>query len=99
MPEAGNGDVGLFQALPRPHSPKLVPYSPTGDSHWATDTTDGRISREVMGRDSSNKTVRVRTLPQRTRLRRGFLPSIKKKKKPGDGLYSKREAWFLPWLE
>src|SRR5437773_4443757 len=55
MPEAGNGDMGLFQALPGPHSPKLVRYSPTGDSHWATDTTAGRISREVMERDSSNK--------------------------------------------
>jgi len=46
MPEAGNGDICLFQALPGPHSPELVRYSPTGDSHWATDTTAGRISRE-----------------------------------------------------
>src|SRR5437773_104509 len=50
MPEAGNGDTGLFQALPGPHSPKLVRYSPTGDSHWATDTTAGQISREVTER-------------------------------------------------
>jgi len=70
MPEAGDGDVGLFQALPGPHSPKPVRYSPTGDSHWATDTTAGRISREITGRDSSNKTVWVRTLPRRGRLRR-----------------------------
>src|SRR5947207_7306117 len=35
MPEAGDGDVGLFQALPGPHSPKPVRYSPTGDSHLA----------------------------------------------------------------
>ena|SRR5436190_17690766 len=30
-------DIGLFQELPGPHSPKLVRYSPTGDSQWATD--------------------------------------------------------------
>src|SRR5436189_2460363 len=53
------------------NSARRQPISPTGDSHWATDTTAGRISREVMGRDSSNKTVWLRTLPQRTRLRRG----------------------------
>src|SRR5438105_5019691 len=34
MPEVGSGDVGLFQALPGPHSPILVGHWPTGDSHW-----------------------------------------------------------------
>src|SRR5438270_7984863 len=100
MPEAGNGDVGLFQALPGPHSPKPVRYSPTGDSHWAKDTDAGRISREITGGESSNRTGRVRTLPRRGRLRRvlanrsvhrpgtEFLPTV----------YIKRDEVFIPPL-
>src|SRR5437868_12075937 len=49
----------LFQALLGPHSPKPVRYSPTGDSHWAKDTDAGRISREITGGESSNRTGRV----------------------------------------
>ena len=63
MPEAGDGDVGLFQALPGPHSPKPVRYSPTGDSHWATDTTAGRISREVTERQFEQERLAPHSAP------------------------------------